>query len=238
MTTVMLRPCRWCAACSVVVPMSIITVAPSATSAAAAAPIRSLAAKRSTAVSSNGGSPAACTAPPRTRSSLPFSASSRRSRRTVISDTPKLAARSLTCVEPDCTARSIAWRRCAGSRGRGSVNGALPAAGRAPAPRRRASRTRRARTRRRRSRSYAAAPIGIVTRVRPASSSAVSSPWTRPLMSGDHGGTVPSVSAQASARSPAADRPAASSSSPRRGCSPSPPPTGRTAPGQARSRGP
>ena len=43
MTTVMREPRRWRAACSVVVPMSIITVWPSVTSAAAAAPIRSLA---------------------------------------------------------------------------------------------------------------------------------------------------------------------------------------------------
>ena len=57
----------------------------------------------------------ALTAPPRTRSSFPSRASSRRSRRTVISDTPKLCARSLTCAGPDWTARSIAWRRCVGS---------------------------------------------------------------------------------------------------------------------------
>ena len=59
MTTVIRRPCRWRAACSVVVPMSIITVWPSSTSAAAAAPIRSFASNRSTADSSNGGSPPA-----------------------------------------------------------------------------------------------------------------------------------------------------------------------------------
>ena len=57
MTTVILRPCRWRASCSVDVPMSIITVCPSATSAAAAAPRRSLTSRRSTSICENAGSP-------------------------------------------------------------------------------------------------------------------------------------------------------------------------------------
>ncbi len=119
--TVMSRPCRWCAACSVVVPMSIITVWPSRTRRAAAAPMRSFASKRSTAVSANGRSVLALTAPPRTRSSLPSRASARRSRRTVISDTPKLPASSDTCVEPERTARRMSCRRWAGSLCRAGV---------------------------------------------------------------------------------------------------------------------
>ena len=56
MTTVILRPCRWRASCSVDVPMSIITVWPSSTSAAAAAPRRSLTSKRSTSICEKPGS--------------------------------------------------------------------------------------------------------------------------------------------------------------------------------------
>ena len=99
-TTVSLRPCRWRASWSVDVPMSIITVWPSSTSAAAAAPSRSLTSKRSTSICENPGSRPFSTAPPWTRSSLPSRASAWRSRRTVISDTPKLSARSDTCAVP------------------------------------------------------------------------------------------------------------------------------------------
>src|SRR5258708_7431830 len=52
--TVSVRPCRWRDACSVVVPMSIMTVWPSLISAAAAAPIASLAAERSISGWANG----------------------------------------------------------------------------------------------------------------------------------------------------------------------------------------
>src|SRR4051812_27942702 len=114
-TTVTRRPCRWRAICSVEVPMSIITVWPSSTSAAAAAPRRSLTSKRSTSIWANPGSPLP-TAPPCTRSSFPSAASALRSRRTVISDTPKLSARSATWAAPPRTARRISWRRWAGSR--------------------------------------------------------------------------------------------------------------------------
>src|SRR4051794_5452584 len=95
--------------------MSIITVWPSLIRAAAAAPIASLASKRSMTVSSNGGSALTLTAPPRTRSMRPSRASSSRSRRTVISDTPKLVASSVTCVAPERMARRISCRRCAGT---------------------------------------------------------------------------------------------------------------------------
>jgi hypothetical protein len=108
--------------------MSIITVCPSWTSAAAAAPIRFFASKRSITVSANGRSVLAFTAPPRTRSSLPSRASARRSRRTVISDTPKLAASSATCPEPDRTARRMSCLRAAGTVCRGVVTGAAPPA--------------------------------------------------------------------------------------------------------------
>ena len=94
MTTVTLRPRRWRASWSVVVPMSIITVCPSATSSAAARPIRSFSARRSTAICSNGGSSRSLTAPPCTRLSRPSSASCARSRRTVISDTVEALRRA------------------------------------------------------------------------------------------------------------------------------------------------
>src|SRR3954447_3681090 len=114
-TTVTRRPRRWRASCSVEVPMSIITVWPSSTSAAAAAPMRSLTSKRSTSVWANPGSPPP-TPPPCTRPSLPPRASALRAGRTVISDTPKLSARSATWAVPPRTARRISWRRWAGSR--------------------------------------------------------------------------------------------------------------------------
>ena len=55
-TTVIFLPCRWRAICSVEVPMSIITVWPSSTSDAAAAPRRSLTSKRSTSICEKPGS--------------------------------------------------------------------------------------------------------------------------------------------------------------------------------------
>src|SRR5215218_800253 len=109
---------RW-ATCQVVVPADRATVMPSATMATAASAMAALAAalmRRLVAKWGSAAPPLASTAPPWTFSTSCWPASTPRSRRMVISETPRPSARSATVAAPDGSmARRMASRRSCAS---------------------------------------------------------------------------------------------------------------------------